>query len=348
MSALLRIDLRSDTVTRPSEAMYEAMRSAPLGDDVLGDEPTVLELETLAAEMVGKEAALFVPSGTMGNQIALASHCSPGDAMIIEEEAHILYYEVGGSALLAGVVNWTIPSVNGVMDPDYIEKRITKSSAHTPGTALLCLENTHNRGGGSIIPVDMMRAYRELADRNKIKVHLDGARVFNAAVALGVDVKQITQHVDSVNFCLSKGLRSPVGSVLCGSSDFITKARVWRKRLGGGMRQAGILAACGIVSLRDNVERLSDDHRRAKTLGQSISKLPGLCVDMDSVQTNMVLVHTEKKAELWADALETKGLHCFPVATNRLRLVLHADIDDNQVQTAIQIFQETAVDLSKM
>src|SRR5471030_2880547 len=254
------VDLRSDTVTRPTPVMFEAMHAAPLGDDVLGDDPTVIELEELAARMTGKEAALFVPSGTMGNQIALASHCDPGDAIIIEEEAHIIYYEVGGPALLAGVVTFTLPSTRGVMDPSNVERHILKRDLHTPGTTLLCLENTHNRGGGSIIPIEIMRQYREIAEPRGVKIHLDGARVFNAAVALGVPVSHITEHVDSVNFCLSKGLRSPIGSLLCGSNEMIAKGRIWRKRLGGGMRQAGILAACGIVSLTQMVDRLADDH----------------------------------------------------------------------------------------
>ena len=336
------VDLRSDTVTRPNKEMFEAMLAAPLGDDVLGDDPTVQKLEDLAADMVGKEAALFVPSGTMGNQIALASHCKPGDAILIEEEAHILYYEVGGPALIAGVVSWTIPSVRGVMDPPYLEKRILKANLHTPGTSLICLENTHNRGGGSIIPLEAMSAYREIADRHGVAIHLDGARVFNAAVGLGVDVREITRHVDTVNFCLSKGLRSPIGSLLCGPSEFIDRARIWRKRLGGGMRQAGILAACGIISLTANVDRLAEDHRRAKKIADAIGSLKGISVDPATVQTNMVLVNTESSAAEWQTKLGELGVLCFPVASNRLRLVLHADIDESQTDRAIEAFQTLA------
>lgn len=322
--------------------MYDAMRSAPLGDDVLGDEPTVQCLETLAAEMLGKEAALFVPSGTMGNQIALATHCQRGDAVVIEEEAHILYYEVGASALIAGVVSWTVPSKNGVMDPGDVEKRILKRSDHTPGTALICLENTHNRGGGAVVPLEAMTAYREIADRHGVKVHLDGARVFNAATSLDVPVREIAKYADSVTFCLSKGLRSPVGSVLCGSKPFIKEAHVWRKRLGGAMRQSGILAACGIVSLTQYVDRLRDDHRRAQELAKSISELPGLSVDMESVQSNMVLVHTMTSAEEWMDRLHAEDVWCFDVAPNRLRLVLHADVDDEGVAQAAKAFAKVA------
>jgi threonine aldolase len=336
------VDLRSDTVTRPTPEMYEAMRNAPVGDDVLGDDPTVIELERLAAETMGKEAALFVPSGTMGNQIALACHCRPGDAILIEEEAHVLYYEVGGPALIAGVVSWTLPSHRGAMDPAHVDRRVLKANLHTPGTTLLCLENTHNRAGGAIIPLDTMAAYRQVADRHGIKVHLDGARVFNAAVALGVPVREIAQHVDTVNFCLSKGLRSPVGSLLCGPSDFIENARIWRKRLGGGMRQAGILAACGIVSLTQMVDRLAEDHANARRIAEAITDLPGLRVDLDTVETNMVLVHMEEPAAEWQVRLQEAGVLCLPVAADRLRLVLHGDIDAAKTDRAIEAFQRLA------
>ncbi|MBC8064126.1 MAG: hypothetical protein H7Y17_04805 [Chlorobia bacterium] len=336
------VDLRSDTVTRPSAEMYKAMAEAPLGDDVLGDEPTVAKLEELAAEMVGKEAALFVPSGTMGNQIAMAVHCDRGDAVLIEEEAHMIYYEVGGPGIISNVVTWTLPSDKGIMDPAVVESHVLKRSLHTPGTSLLCLENTHNRGGGTIIPLATMAAYQDVAKRHGMKIHLDGARVFNAAVGLGVDVKEIASKVDTVNFCLSKGLRSPVGSLLCGPADFIEEARIWRKRLGGGMRQAGILAACGIVSLTQMVDRLADDHRRTRSLAQSLSELPGLTIDWDRVQTNMVLVGTETQANEWTERLHEKGVWCFPVAPKRLRLVLHADVDDHGVAYAVETFRALA------
>ncbi len=336
------VDLRSDTVTRPTEAMFDAMRNAPLGDDVLGDEPTVAKLERLAAEMTGMESAVFVPSGTMGNQIALASHCEPGDAILIEQEAHILYYEVGAPALIAGVVSWTLPSESGVMDPAVVESRILRRSLHTPGTTLLCLENTHNRAGGTVIPLDVMTEYKRVADKHGVKIHLDGARVFNASVALDVPVKEITRHVDSVNFCLSKGLRSPVGSLLCGSADFIDRARIWRKRLGGGMRQAGILAACGIVSLTQMVDRLAEDHARAKQLATALAGLDGVSVDMKTVQTNMVIAEYDQPAVLWQDALRQRGVLAFPVAEDRMRFVLHADIDDDKLGLAIEAASQIA------
>jgi threonine aldolase len=335
------VDLRSDTVTRPTPEMYQAMLEAPLGDDVLGDEPTVARLEQLAAEMTGMGAAVFVPSGTMGNQIAIATHTKPGDAILVEEDAHILYYEVGAPAVISGVVSWTLPSKNGVMDPAVVEKRILKRNIHTPGTTLLCVENTHNRAGGTVVPLETMRLYREITHRHNVKLHLDGARVFNAAVALGVPVKEITQHTDSVNFCLSKALRSPVGSLLCGKSDFIEAARFWRKRLGGGMRQAGILAACGIVSLTKMVDRLAEDHRRARSLASSLSEIPGLKINWDTVQTNMVVVSLNDAAE-WAGRLKEVGVWALPTSTTTLRLVLHADIDDEKLDKAVQAFSSIA------
>ena len=342
------VDLRSDTVTRPTPEMYEAMVNAPVGDDVLGDDPTVLELENLTAEMTGKEAGLYVPSGTMSNQIALASHCSPGDAILIEEEAHILYYEVGASALLAGVVSWTLPSDLGVMDPDAIEKRITKRNLHTPGTALICLENTHNRAGGTIIPLATLKEFRARGDKHGVPLHLDGARAFNAAVALNVPISEITQHVDSVSICLSKGLRSPVGSVLCGSRDFIEKGRIWRKRLGGGMRQAGVLAACGIVSLTKYVDRLADDHRRARTLASGLSEIPGVTIPWKSIQTNMVMVDLDCSATALVDKLAEEGVLCFPTAANRVRLVVHADINDQDIERAITGFKRAIPSLEAL
>lgn len=336
------VDLRSDTVTRPTPEMFEAMMRAPLGDDVLGDDPTVRALEELAAATVGKPAALFVPSGTMGNQIALACHTQRGEAILVEEDAHILFYEVGGPAILSGVVSWTLPSKNGVLDPATIERRITKANLHTPGTTLLCLENTHNRAGGTITPLSHMATYKGIAEANSMKVHLDGARVFNAAVALGTNVKEIAQHVDSVNFCLSKGLRSPVGSMLCGSEEFIDAAKLWRKRLGGGLRQSGLLAACGIVSLTKMVDRLSEDHARAWMIAEALENLPGLRIDMTTVQTNIVVIETHQPASRWIEALSKEAVLCLPPAPNKIRLVLHGDVDASKAEKAVAAFQKVA------
>lgn len=337
------VDLRSDTVTRPSPEMMQAIHDAALGDDVLGDDPTVQELEMLAANMLGKEAAVFVPSGTMGNQMAIATHTKPGDAIMIEEEAHVFYYEVGAPAVFNGVLTRTIPSKLGIMDPSDIEKRVMHQSLHTPGTTLLCIENTHNRAGGTIVPLDHLREYRAIADRHGMKTHLDGARVFNASVALGIDIKEIAQHFDSVNFCLSKGLRAPVGSVLVGSAEFIDRARVWRKRLGGGMRQAGLLAACGIVSLTREVSRLAEDHDRARRFAEALKETPGIEIDWDTIQTNMVILFTDVPAERWLAALKDRDIWALPPAHDRIRCVFHADIDDAKMERAIEVFQSVHV-----
>lgn len=339
----MNVDLRSDTVTRPDAAMYRAMQEAPLGDDVLGDEPTVSQLERVAAERTGKEAALFVPSGTMGNLIALCSWTRPGDAVIIEEEAHILFYECGGAAAIAGAMFRSIPS-DGVMTVADIEARITPGSLHTPRTVLLCLENTHNRKGGAIIPVEVHREYRALADTHGMHIHLDGARVFNAAAALGVDVREITSQVDSVNFCFSKGLGAPVGSALCGSSEFIERARQWRKRVGGGMRQSGILAACALVAMEGIEERLSKDHARAERMRAALASLPG--ISPHPAPTNILMVTTEVAAQDWQDQLAANGVMCFAVAANRLRLVLHRDVTDEGVDHTINVFRKLAIEFA--
>ena len=336
-------DLRSDTITKPTPEMYAAMAAAELGDDVLGDEPTVKKLEDLAAERTGKEAALFLPSGTMSNQVSLATHTKPGDSVLCEDEAHLLYYEAGAPAVVSGVLCRSMPSTDGVVDPDQIEQRMLTRSEHTPGTTLVCFENTHNRHGGAVTPVGHHAEYRRIADKHGMKIHLDGARVFNASVALGVDVKEITQHVDTVSFCLTKGLCSPVGSLLCGTADFVTKARFWRKRLGGGMRQAGILAACGIVSLNQMVDRLADDHAKASTMRGALSEMPGL--KPLACQTNILMVDTAAPADCWQDRLEQKGVRCFAAGPNRIRFVTHRDVSDEEVAHAIGAVSELAGEL---
>lgn len=326
-------DFRSDTVTKPTPEMYEAMASAELGDDVLGDEPTVAKLEKLAAERTGKEAALFMPSGTMANQTALATHTSPGDSVLFEDDAHMVYYEAGALAVIAGVLCRSMRATDGVVDPAEIELRMLEQSEHTPGTTLVCFENTHNRHGGAATPVGHHAEYRKIADKHGMKIHLDGARVFNASVALGVNVKEIAQHVDTVSFCVSKGLCSPVGSLLCGPSEFIGKARFWRKRLGGGMRQAGILAACGIVSLTKMVDRLAEDHAKASRLRDAFTDMPGL--EPLACQTNILMVDTAASADQWQDQLEERGVRCFSVGPNRLRFVTHHDVSEEAVDRAI-------------
>lgn len=334
------VDLRSDTVTRPTPEMYAAMAAAPLDDDVLGHDPTTRELELLSAKRVGKEDAIFVPSGTMGNQIALATHTRPGDSVLVDDDAHILFYECGAPAVIAGVQARTVPSHLGVMDIDKINTRYLHKSLHTPGTTLLCLENTHNRAGGSVTPVEDHERCRSVCDELGIKIHLDGARVFNAAVALGVDVSQITRQVDSVTFCLSKGLASPIGSVLCGNAAFIEEARQWRKRFGGGMRQSGVLAACGIVSLDRMVARLAEDHRRAKRLADGLNEIPGL--EPVAPQTNILMIDTDVKAETWVAALDAKDVWVVAMGPHRVRAVFHKDVDDDGLEQALLAFQQVA------
>jgi threonine aldolase len=324
-------DLRSDTITRPTKEMYDAMMSAPLGDDVLGDEPTVMQLEELSAKKMGKEAAVFVPSGTMANQVAVKTWIQPGDAVILEEECHIQFYESGSIAAHAGALTWTLPSKGGVLDPQRVADRFVAGSIHSPTTKLLCVENTHNRAGGSIIPLETMREYRRICDETGMKLHIDGARLFNASVSLKVDAKEIAQYSDSVTFCLSKGLSCPVGSVLCGDRDFIAKARYIRKRLGGAMRQSGILAACGIYALENMVERLADDHRRAKEFAHHINAIDDFEVDLKSVQTNMVMVNTPTPAAEWSARLAEFDVRCMPVAKQRLRFVFHREIGDEEL-----------------
>ena len=286
------INLSSDTQTLPTESMYEAMRSAPLGDDMDRMDPTVNKLEDLAAEKMGKEAALLVPSGTMGNLISLMTHADPGDEVLVDSDAHIYYYEAGSMASVGGLMPRVIPR-DGLLDPDQVVAAVRNQDQHFPTPRVLCLENTHNRSGGRVTPLDLHDKLCAVAKRFKLAVHLDGARIFNAAIASGNPVTEYAKHVDSVMFCLSKGLSCPVGSIIAGSQEFADRARLIRKRLGGAMRQAGVIAACGIVALNTMIERLEEDHRHAQILAQGIIKIPGLSVDLDSVESNMVYVdHT--------------------------------------------------------
>lgn len=334
------VDLRSDTVTKPTSEMYDAMRNAELGDDVLGDDPTVIALEKLASEKMGKPAAMFVPSGTMGNQIGVKVWTQPGDAILVEQEAHILFYESGGPGAVSGVVTFTFPSKNGVPDLEKIKDRVTVGSIHTPATKLLCLENTHNRSGGAVIPIDLMKQFRDFANENEMKIHLDGARIFNAAHALNVQAQEIAQYADSVMFCLSKGLSCPVGSLLVGPEDYISEAKKHRKRMGGTMRQSGILAACGIYALNNLTERLKEDHERAKKFAGFVSSLNGFNVDLETLQTNIVMIDTEKSAKEISDKLYESDVWCFAIKKNRLRCVFHREIDDEKNQRAMDVFEK--------
>lgn len=282
------IDLRSDTVTEQPIFMKEAMFNAEVGDDVYGDDPTVIKLESLATEILGKEAALFVPSGAFGNQLALFTHCPRGSEVIIADSNHIIAHEVGASSVIAGVQLRAIDSPNGVLKANEIEKRIRfeNEDIHFPSTSLICVENAHS--SGNVLTLDEMKEIYDIAQKYNLPVHLDGARIFNAATYLNVDVKEISKYSDSVMFCLSKGLCSPVGSILAGNKDFIAKARKKRKLMGGGLRQAGFLAAAGIVSLEEMTKRLKEDHDNAKLLAEELNKIPEIDVDLHTLKINMV------------------------------------------------------------
>jgi threonine aldolase len=273
--------------------MLEAIRHAPLGDDTYDEDPTVTRLEKLAAKMLGKEAALLVISGTMGNLCALMAHANPGDEVLLDSQSHIYAYEAGGMASVAGLMPLVLASHKGVLDPDELQAAIRPPNLHHPTPRLLCLENTHNLSGGRVVPLEIQNRLCEIAHEHGLTVHLDGARIFNAAIKQGVSAAAVAQNTDSVMFCLSKGLSCPLGSVLVGSSELIAKADHCRKRVGGGMRQAGVIAACGIVALERLVERLADDHRNARMLAEAVNDVPGLHVDLESVETNMINVdHT--------------------------------------------------------
>jgi len=288
------INMVSDVVTLPTEEMRQAMATAECGDDVSRADPSVNKLEAMAAQLTGKEAALYVSSGTMGNLLALLAHCERGKEVIMETGCHINYYEVGGISCLAGLIPHCVSGNNGIMEPDDVRKAFRESNIHYPKTGLICVENSHNRGGGTVIPMDYLAEYRKIADEHDVPLHMDGARLFNAATYLNLPVCEITKYVDSVTFCLSKGLSAPVGSLLCGTTEFIEKAREYRKMLGGGMRQAGVIAAAGIVALESMVDRLKEDHKNAYDFAVEISKADGITISMDSVQTNLVVFDVEK------------------------------------------------------
>ncbi len=344
------IDFRSDTVTKPTQEMRDAMYEAEVGDDVYGDDPTVNKLEALAADVLGKEAAVFVPSGTMGNQVSVLAWTGRGDEIILEEEAHIFVYEVGGTAVLSAVQTRTVKGFRGAMDPSRVKLAIRGKNIHFPKTALICLENTHNRSGGCVLPLSNMKAIYEIAKNAGINVHLDGARIFNAAVALGVEVEEVAKHADSVQFCLSKGLCAPVGSMVVGPKEFVDKARGYRKMLGGGMRQAGILAAAGIVALKKMVERLGDDHSNARMIGEYLGAVPGLDIELDTVQTNMVAVGTKGlgvDANTFSAFLKERGVWANASAHHVVRLVTHNDVTKEDCQEGAYRISTLANELTK-
>ncbi len=338
------VDLRSDTVTLPTPAMREAMASAVVGDDVYGEDPTINRLQAMAAERTGKEAGLFVPSGTMGNLAAVLAHCDRGDEAILGGLAHTFLFDAGGISALGGVHSHQVCNQSdGTLALDDIQAAIRGDDDHYPVTRLICLENTHNRCGGVSISAEYTRQVSDLVWSHGLKLHLDGARLFNAAVAQGVSAADLAGPVDSVTFCLSKGLCAPVGSVLCGSGEFIHRAHRIRKQLGGGMRQAGVLAAAGIVALETMVDRLAEDHARAKALAGKLRKLPGLVLDPGSPYTNMVFVSLAEDVPLdghaFAARLADKGVKVGVVGARRFRLVTHYWIDDAAVEKAGSAFE---------
>lgn len=327
-----RIDLRSDTVTLPPPGMLDVLRDAELGDDYYHDDPTVKRLEQKAAEMLGKQAALLVLSGTMGNLASVMAQASPGTEVIVEQDAHTFHSEAGGMARFVGAMPKRIPGVLGVLDPDTVERQISTKDVLNGGTSLICVEDTHNAAGGTVQPLENLEALRRVADRHGVKIHMDGARLFNAAVAQGIPASEIVRCVDSVTFCLSKGLACPLGAVICGSREFIETARCCRQAVGGGMRQAGIIAAPGIWALDNMIERLADDHRNARRLAELVTEA-GFGVDLRTVQTNMLKVETSPyTAEEFKAALNAQGIDLNIVVPGVVRLVTHWQITPEHVE----------------
>jgi threonine aldolase len=334
------IDLRSDTVTMPPPEMRRAMYEAELGDDVYGEDPTVNRLQERAAEITGKQAAMFVTSGTQGNLVSVLTHCSRGDEIIVGSEAHLLHYEVGGASALAGTQVRTVPNEpDGTMDIQAIAGVIRdRTDVHNPYTRLICLENTQNRCGGVVLGHGYTQAVGALAHANDAYVHLDGARLFNAAVALGIPAAEVAAGADSVTFCASKGLAAPVGSVLCGTRDFIDRAHRWRKVMGGGMRQAGVIAAGALYALDNMVERLADDHRLARTLASALAAMPGIAIDPACVQTNIIIFSVEPSGYGSARVIESmkaRGVLSDALDGQRIRVVTHYGVEDRHIDQAI-------------
>jgi len=337
------IDIRSDTVTKPTDTMRKAMAEAEVGDDVYGDDPTVKKLESLGAEMLGKEAALFVPSGTFGNQLALFTWCDRGTEVLLGEECHIIQHEAGAASIIAGVQTRPIPASDGVLPASAIRERLRKKDLHTPPTSLICIENAHSLGRS--VPLAAMKETRKIADEWKIPIHLDGARIFNAATALNCNARDIASMADSVMFCLSKGLCAPVGSLLAGKKEFIEKARLKRKIMGGGMRQAGIIAAAGIVALEGQTQRLKEDHIRAKNLALGLSKIKGIEIKPEEIEINLLFfkwpqAKDEKIAAGVVETFKKHGIIINPPEKGVFRFVTHLWISDLEVEAILAVSRE--------
>ncbi|MEA1976772.1 MAG: low-specificity L-threonine aldolase [Chloroflexota bacterium] len=338
------IDLRSDTVTEPTAEMREAMANAELGDDVYGEDPTVNHLQELSAQMLGKEAALFVPSGTMGNLAAILAHCARGDEIIIGDRSHTYLYEAGGVSALGGIHTFVVKNRDDGMVPhDEIEAAIRADNDHFPITSLICLENTHNRCGGSVLSVDYIQDVGRIARKHGLGLHIDGARIFNAAIALDVSPAELVASTDSVTFCLSKSLCAPAGSVICGEKTFIQKAHRARKMLGGGMRQAGVLAAAGVVALESMVDRLREDHIKARRLAETLVKLPGISLDYETPATNMIFLKLDDDAPISGEDLvrrfAEKGIRINASPAGQMRLVMHYWVDDEALAQVTDAFK---------
>ena len=337
------IDLRSDTVTKPSAEMRRVMAEAEVGDDVFGDDPIMNKLQEKVADMLVKEAALFTPSGTMANTIAILAHTQPGDEVIVERESHTFNYEVAGAAVMGGVQLNTILGERGILNPDQIAREIREPNVHIPQTKLICLENTHNRGGGTIYPLKKIQTIHQLAKENNLKMHLDGARLFNACVVTGISAKEYAQYFDSLMFSFSKGLGAPVGSILAGSKAFIQRAHRVRKMLGGGMRQVGILAAAALYVLENNVERLTEDHEHAKMLAKELAKITGFHVNPEHVETNIVVFDVSESGFSVVEVLgklKAKGILMVPFGHTLARAVTHLDVSREDIETTIQVVHE--------
>ncbi|MGH2404804.1 MAG: low-specificity L-threonine aldolase [bacterium] len=331
------IDLRSDTVTHPTDGMREAMARAEVGDDVYGEDPTVNAFEAASAQRTGKAAAVFVPTGTMANLIAMMAHTQKGDEVIVDSEAHTYLHEAGAMTAVAGCHPRPLPTERGIISPAQLEGALRPPDVHFPPTRAVVVENTHNRHGGTVATAEQIDDLAAAAHRHGINVHLDGARLFNAAVALGAPAARLAENVDSVTFCVSKALSAPVGSVLCGDADFIARARRFRKMVGGGMRQAGVLAAAGIVALEQMVNRLADDHRVARALAEMLTMLPGVSVDLARVQTNMVRVDFgDRDAGQVASDLRSRGVKVGVLGPHRVRLVTHRHVMMDDIPIVIE------------
>ncbi|MBI2569553.1 MAG: aminotransferase class I/II-fold pyridoxal phosphate-dependent enzyme [Candidatus Schekmanbacteria bacterium] len=336
-------DFRSDTVTRPTPAMRRAMAEAPVGDDVFSDDPTVNELQNRVAALFDKEAALFFPSGTMANQTALRCHTVPGDEVLVEADAHLVHYELAGAAVHSGAQLRYVPSARGIVEAATVAELIRPTSPFLPPTRLIWLENTHNEGGGTVIPISALHEVKALAERSSLRLHLDGARIWNAAAASGVSFRDYGNACDSLMVSLSKGLCCPVGSLLVGDAAFISRARRERKRFGGGMRQVGVLAACGLVALAETLPRLAEDHRVARRLAEGLAEISGIDLDLDTVQTNIVrahLSHPRGSTEALADALRDRGFLMLPLGHRKLRFVTHRDVSAAAADGLVQAIRD--------